>query len=243
MSKDRADIKILLLGFRSDPARSADDLAGFSRSTGLSPRQFRTVSVVETSPEASMLDGVDGIMVGGSTWSVFEDVPNLTAAKGLLREARRRGLPIFGVCFGHQLIAASFGGEVVRDEPGEEFGSYDITLSEAGENDPLLSGLPSVFSAICGHHDRVSRMPDGAVMLASSELCGIHAIRFPDEPIYGVQFHPEHTAESFRRVMGTVGRKYFSDDEKVDAIIGRIVNAPLAGEVPARFVDRIILGR
>lgn len=242
MIGNRDQLVVLLLSFRDNDAQKRDDLNGFSRSSGLRAGQFRVLSAVERAPTVDDLDGVDAVMIGGSKWSVFEDVPNIGAAKSLLEEARHRGLPVLGVCFGHQLLAATFGGEVVRDEEHEEFGSFDVSLSAAGHDDPLFAGMSGSFKAICGHHDSVAVLPEGAVHLASSERCPNHAFRLGDDPIYGVQFHPEHTAESFREVMDTLGRRYFSDDDKVDQIISRIDDAPEASEVPARFIDRIVLG-
>jgi len=190
-----------------------------------------------------LLDEVDGIVIGGSKWSVFEDVPNLSATQEFLRAAGSRQVPVLGVCFGHQLLATTFGGEVMRDEANEEFGSYEVTLNETGKGDTLFAGLPEKFKAICGHHDAVSKLPEEADLLASSEKCPIHAFKLKNAPVYGVQFHPEHTAETFERVMRTVGRKYFSDSGKVDDIISRIDPAPHASSVLARFIDRIVLGR
>lgn len=241
MKKERKDLKILLLSFRDKGRMFSEELEGFSRSSGLEPKQFQILSALEVVPKRSDLEGIDGIMIGGSKWSVFQEVPNIAETKELLKEAHQKKIPILGICFGHQLLTVTFGGQVVRDEENEEFGTYDIILNQEGQEDPLFKGIPIHFPAICGHHDCVSKLPDTFINLASNNRCAYHAFRIKDVPIYGVQFHPEHTAESFKRIMDTVGRQYFSNDQKVDGIIGRITEAKHAGTIPTRFIERIVL--
>lgn len=97
------------------------------------------------------------------------------------------GLPILGICLGHQLIARQMGGEV---EPGDHGGYADVEI-EVTEDGGLFEGLPDSFSAWASHADEVVELPDGFVKTARSDVSEVEAMRHRDRAIYGVQFHPE----------------------------------------------------
>ena len=107
-----------------------------------------------------------------------------------LREALKdyRGA-LLGIGGGHQLVATAWGGEVapMANEAGEE-GTVTITVERA---DPILDGLPARFEAVEGHHDEVTSLPPGFVLLATSEASRHQLMRHESRRIYGVQFHPE----------------------------------------------------
>ncbi|MBN0903368.1 gamma-glutamyl-gamma-aminobutyrate hydrolase family protein, partial [Pseudomonas aeruginosa] len=79
-----------------------------------------------------------------------------------IRQAVAIDMPLFGVCYGHQLMAHALGGEVAYHPGGRESGSQTITLSPWGVDDPLLSGLPATFPAHLSHLQTVTRLPEGA---------------------------------------------------------------------------------
>jgi GMP synthase (glutamine-hydrolysing) len=99
-------------------------------------------------------------------------------------------IPVYGSCFGHQLMAYCTGAFVDHKEENRETGIYEITLSEAGEIDPITSDLPKHFFAVLGHKDSVTSVPDGAALLASSVKCPMQLFKYNDVA-YSSQFHPE----------------------------------------------------
>ena len=115
----------------------------------------------------------------------------------LCHAAYERELPVFGSCWGHQVLARAFGGTVIYDSERAEFGCGDIELTEAGREDVLLRDFPKRFKANLGHHDRVTVLPPGAVELAFNESQRNQAFRF-GETIYGTQFHSELDARRER---------------------------------------------
>jgi GMP synthase-like glutamine amidotransferase len=138
------------------------------------------------------LDGYDQLWAMGGPMDVWEEDrhPWLVAEKQAIREAVvERGLPYLGVCLGHQLLAAALGGEVGK-APTAEVGILDVELTEAGRGDPLFAGIADRFKALQWHGAEVGRAPDGAVVLASSALCGIQAMRV-GRHAYGMQYHCE----------------------------------------------------
>jgi GMP synthase-like glutamine amidotransferase len=111
----------------------------------------------------------------------------------LLRDAIAAGVPTLGICLGSQALAAAAGADV-RPTGYQEIGWYPITLQPAAKVDPLMGGLPSPLEVFHWHGDRWE-LPEGAVLLASSEKCDHQAFRI-GEKAYGFQFHMEITPET-----------------------------------------------
>src|SRR5262245_32612260 len=82
-----------------------------------------------------------GVLLSGSPQSLTEPEPWMAEVAELVHAADRRGIPVLGVCFGHQLMGWAYGGRVVRNPRGWELGTVDVRLTEQGRTDPLFSGL------------------------------------------------------------------------------------------------------
>ena len=143
------------------------------------------------------LPGVKSIIITGSAAYVTERESWNFVGADYLREAHRRDIPVLGVCYGHQLLAWAFGGEVDFHPDGREIGSVSIRLTEAGQQDELLAGLSNPFNAQTSHQQSVTRLPDGAVLLAENDFDPHHAFRL-GKRTWGVQFHPEFGAAVMR---------------------------------------------
>jgi len=98
------------------------------------------------------------------------------------------GIPIFGICYGHQLIAQQLGGEVSRGGRGE-YGR--ALLTRTNETSILLSDLPSEYSVWMSHFDFVARMPEGFTSSAYSPDAPIAVMENAHRKVWAVQFHPE----------------------------------------------------
>ncbi|MGE0784422.1 MAG: glutamine amidotransferase [Sandaracinaceae bacterium] len=147
--------------------------------------------------ELPALGAVDAIVVTGSSAMVTDREPWSVRTGEWLGEAVTRGKPTLGICYGHQLMAATLGGEVGPNARGREIGQVEVTLTEAGRADPLLSALPSPARVSSSHRQCVVRLPDGAVLLAEGAAERHQAFRV-GERAWGVQFHPEWDAEVIR---------------------------------------------
>ena len=106
-----------------------------------------------------------------------------------IRRFGERGVPVLGVCLGHQCIGQVFGGDVVRAPKVMHGKTSEIRHSGAG----VLAGLPSPFTATRYHSLVVDRdsVPDVLEVTAESEDGLVMALRHRELPIEGVQFHPE----------------------------------------------------
>lgn len=103
--------------------------------------------------------------------------------------AIEEGMPILGVCLGHQLLAHWLGGKVERGL--WEVGWYEVTLTPDGLNDPLVEDINPNFYAFLWHRDQITQLPAGALNLSSSDLCAVQVFRYGDLPVWGVQFNPQ----------------------------------------------------
>ncbi len=95
--------------------------------------------------------------------------------------------PILGICYGLQLLADVYGGQLKRSDTREYGRSH---LSILGES-PILKGVPSGSQVWMSHGDSVAQMPPGFHVIASTETLRVAAVAHEARRIYGVQFHPE----------------------------------------------------
>ena len=109
-------------------------------------------------------------------------------------------LPILGICYGMQTMAAQMGG-AVQGSDTSEFGYAEI---QCVSEDRLFSGIAdrtdeqgrSVLDVWMSHGDKVTRLPDGFVRTAETDSCPIAAMAHGEKPWFGIQFHPEVTHTS-----------------------------------------------
>ncbi|MBS3766039.1 glutamine-hydrolyzing GMP synthase, partial [Candidatus Bipolaricaulota bacterium] len=136
-----------------------------------------------TSEELGQIEDLRGIILSGGAASVYSDQSPKPDPKIL-----EMGLPVLGICYGHQLIAQLSGGEVEAGEVGE-FGTTALNVKD--ENSELLSGLDTKEEVWMNHKDRVTDMPPQFDILASTESSPIAVFVDNSQKLYGVQFHPE----------------------------------------------------
>jgi GMP synthase-like glutamine amidotransferase len=138
------------------------------------------------------LEGFDLLAVMGGPMDVWQDktypwlVREKAAIRRWVRDLRR---PYFGVCLGHQLLAAALGGAVgLMARP--EVGLARVDLTPDGQDDPLFQGFAPNFETFQWHGAEVTRLPEGARILAGNSACPAQAIRVGPNA-YGLQFHTE----------------------------------------------------
>lgn len=154
-------------------------------------------------PNASKLLRQDRIVLSGSGTSATEDAPWIDSLLEMIRRILDHGIPLLGVCYGHQMLARAIGGKsCVRRAGVPEIGWTRIRLNPA-HGSPLFSGLKPEFHSFSMHYDEVAALPSGCTLLASSELCPIQAFSVDGAPASGVQFHPERDLEGARQTFAT----------------------------------------
>jgi len=139
----------------------------------------------------------DGLVVLGGDMGANDDAvaPWLAPTRALIADAVALGVPMLGVCLGHQLAAVALGGAVEPNPTGRTIGLVPVRLTGAAASDPLLSGLDGL-PAIHYNDDVVLEPPPGATVLATLPDGRPQAMRF-GPAAWGVQFHPETSPEVF----------------------------------------------
>lgn len=126
---------------------------------------------------------VKGVILSGSPASVRDadaPKPDLSAIKGKL--------PLLGVCYGAQLLANEYGGEV-EGAPSREYGRAMLTVVDP--QDALMRGLPSPTQVWMSHGDTITRLPENYRIIGSTENVRAAAYHIEGEQTWGIQFHPE----------------------------------------------------
>lgn len=147
---------------------------------------------------------LSGVIITGSHDMVTDAAPWSEGLAAWLRDAIPAGLPVLGICYGHQLLAHVLGGTVGRRDQGIEFGTVPVTMDDGAVVDPLFNVLPASFAAHVVHEQSVITLPENAVALGHSAAEPHQIIRFAPM-VWGVQFHPEFMADTilgYGRVLG-----------------------------------------
>ncbi len=141
--------------------------------------------------------GADGLVVLGGAMGANDDAdhPWLAPTRALVRDTVRRGLPVLGVCLGHQLAAVGLGGTAGRNPSGRTIGVVPVRLTREGAADPLLGGSDGA-PAVHFNDDVVLTTPPGATVLARLPDGRPQALRLGLRA-WSVQFHPETSPEVF----------------------------------------------
>jgi GMP synthase (glutamine-hydrolysing) len=139
------------------------------------------------------LERYDGVVISGSTAGVYENEPWMREQMKLVRELLERGMPTLGVCFGHQLVNAALGGEVVADERRATFVEMEQLVA-----DDVLAGVEPPVPAL--HGDVVTERGEGMERIARTAYSENFCTRHESAPVWTVQFHPEFTPEITDRV-------------------------------------------
>ena len=190
-----ASIKLLLLQIRNpgDPMRR-QEIECFASSLGVDADCIQSWDLLSGRPGWRFVNRHDAIFIGGSgDYSVTRFSGWLDASMDLMREIASEGKPTFASCWGFQAMAKSLCGKVSRDLSRAEIGTHKLQLTREGLQDPLFGNLGERFNAQMGHEDCVDRLPEDAVLLASSDIVKNQAYRIGNKPIWCTQFHPELT--------------------------------------------------
>ena len=138
---------------------------------------------------------VDALMIFGGSMHVDQngEHPWMDSEKAFIRDALERGVPILGVCLGSQLLAEAAGARPHRmEEP--EIGWYEIEITDAGADDPVVGPLAPSVELFEWHH-YAAPLPPGAVELARTPA-SLQAFRIEGKPAWGLQFHAEVKREN-----------------------------------------------
>ena len=180
------------------------------------------------------------VIISGSNAMITDNHAWVKRAEKWIREAVASGIPFLGICFGHQLLASALGGMVADNPNGIEVGSVDIHLQPHSASDALFADLPDIIPSHVSHRQSVLRIPPGAVHLASSAMDSNHAFRF-GKRVWGLQFHPEFTAEIAQGYLEYYRPVLTQRGVDVDALTRQVRDYPYGRMLLKRFAALSIL--
>ena len=136
--------------------------------------------------------GAEGIAAAGYKGIIFTGGPNSVYADGAPRvdpAVLKLGMPVLGICYGHQLLAFTEGGNIAPAEGGSEYGKTELYADDCA----LFRGVPQESVCWMSHTDQVRLLPPGFRAIARTKNCACAAMGNDARKLYGVQFHPEVT--------------------------------------------------
>ncbi len=247
---DYAMKKILLIQSRMSATMIALEQEEYTEAINNRAELVCISSLDETLPwdePAEMLKGINGVLIGGSGDFDFDggrapdDAACVTSQeiaarlRPLILYILENDVPLFGVCYGHQIVSEVLGVKVLHDKTQTKVGTFPVSLTEAGKQDALFSDMPETFMAQYGHKDSATDIPRGATLLASSPQCNASAFRYGSH-VYTTQFHPESTGEGMgKKLSNSPG--YLPEGVSVELIIKPSFEASTL--IP-KFLDRIV---
>lgn len=127
-------------------------------------------------------EDIKGIIITGSHDSVFDN--------GRRCDSRflRTGLPVLGICYGHQLSNDDFGGEVIKSATPEDDVQAQLIIDV---DNPIFSGMNKIQNVSMFHNDEVIKLGEGFVCLCHTDRCNLAGSYNAEYNIYTLQFHPE----------------------------------------------------
>ncbi len=186
---------VRLLVFQHIDCEHPGRLRDFLRADGIA---WTAVELDEGEPIPA-LDDYDALWVMGGpmdVWDVDEHpwlIPEKRAIRHWVNELQR---PFLGVCLGHQLLADALGGTCGPQRP-PEIGVMGVELTSEGRADPIFAGMSEHQHALQWHSVRVAQPPEDAVVLASSPMCGVQAMRV-GPCAWSMQYHVEVEDDTVR---------------------------------------------
>lgn len=174
-----------------------------------------------------------GLIISGSSANVPTREPWILNVERYLAGAVAARLPIFGICFGHQLLGQALGGLVTKNPRGREIGTVAL---EVLTEDRLLEGTPRRFAVNMTHVDSIVALPPSARLLARTEL-DPHAAVYFGERAWGVQFHPEMDREILGHYLQARSQAMQAEGLDPHALSENAQNTPESLALLRRFVQ------
>ncbi|OUR63544.1 glutamine amidotransferase [Bermanella sp. 47_1433_sub80_T6] len=137
------------------------------------------------------ISGCDAWVISGSKFNAYDREPWMLQLRDMIKEIHTAKLPLVGICFGHQIIASTFGAELNKFEGGWGLGLHEYDVKPGFD---FVPADVTSFKLNAIHQDQVLTKPDNAEVFASSEFCPFAGLVYGDL-IFTVQAHPEFNGQ------------------------------------------------
>lgn len=178
---------------------------------------------------AAVITGSPAMVTDQAEWS------ERTAA--WIRLAVQEGLPILGICYGHQLLAHALGGKVGYHPKGREVGTHVVELLDAAADEPLVRDLPPRFFAHLIHQQSVLELPPGAQVLGRSIHDAHQIVRYSDR-VLSTQYHPEFCTNIMTTYLNHFNPCLDREGFDIDTLLADLQPTPHARSMLQGFIER-----
>jgi GMP synthase (glutamine-hydrolysing) len=174
----------------------------------------------EILPQPTALEAYDGVAITGSALHVYEPGPAVARQVELVRAVLAVATPIFGSCWGLQVLTVAAGGSVRANPKGRELGfGRGIRLTAEGRAHPMYHGKTDVFDTMTVHLDEVETLAPGSSVLASNAMSQVQSAEIGHA--WGTQYHPEYSLRDVAAIVRRTGIKlvdegFFMDESDLE---------------------------
>ena len=171
-------------------------------------------------PQGQSLEGYDGVAITGSSLHIYNGGAAVDRQIDLARATFETGTPVFGSCWGMQIVTTAAGGVVRKNPKGREIGfGRSIRLTDAGRKHPMYAGKMDVFNAPTVHLDEVVTMAPNSTLLSSNAMSEVQAIelKISKSTAWGVQYHPEYPLSEIAAIVRRIGTRLIEEGFFLDA--------------------------
>lgn len=195
-------LPFLLLSTRPEDEAAAEERDSFATAMQVDADAIEQRRLEQEELGAVHLEDYSAVLLGGSPFNNLELMKSPLQLRvereigTLIAECIDRDFPVMGACYGIGAIGTAIGA-TLSDTYAEEAGLIQIEVTDAGETDPVLAGLPRSFDTIVGHKEAIHTLPDDprVTVLATGAACPTQMFRVGAN-VYATQFHPELRAEA-----------------------------------------------
>lgn len=175
-----------------------------------------------------------GVIITGSHAMVTENQPWSIKLEKWIPTLLVEQMPLFCICYGHQILARATGGRVGFHPGGMEIGTTEIKRLPDTDDDPLFKNLPKSFKAHVLHAQTVLQLPPAAKCLAENPFEPHHAVRIGNQA-WGIQFHPEFNADIMRAYILSIDEAAESEEVSAKDPLHAITDTPEASDLLRLF--------
>lgn len=219
-------------------ARLHDFPQHFRLGAGVPVDQVRTVRVFAGEALPTPQE-VAGAFITGSSAMLTDRTRWSENTAGWIRTAMDVQLPLFGVCYGHQLMAYALGGQVGALQGGQEIGTHYIARQNGGDSVPILDGLPMSFQAHLTHQQSVLEAPPTATIYAHSERDPHQLLVYANYAL-STQFHPEFSVALMKAYIELKRAAMVAEGQDPQAALAMIHPAPWARRLLRKFAQHCL---
>ena len=182
--------------------------------------EFDTFNILDSVFPKNHLE-CDGWIVTGSPHGVYEEHSWIPPVSQLINDIYNANLPIFGVCFGHQLIAQALGGHVEKSIKGWGLGLHTYKIDNSAS---YMGNLSEELTLNICHQDQVLQLPENSTLYASSEFCENAGFYIKDK-VLTMQAHPEFKVD-FTEALLNARREVIIPKEFTDPALKKLKEVP-----------------